>query len=289
MNLILALRPTHWLKNGFVFLPLLFGRKLFTAPDNLRTAAAFVLFCGISSAIYLINDLLDFNQDIHHPTKRLRPIAAGKIARPTALGLAICLSATALVGAFLMDSLLGWMLLIYFLGNFAYSIYLKTLVIIDIFCLGGFFALRLLSGTFAARVSLSPWIILMGVVLALFLGFNKRRQELILLGQDSSRHRPVLTKYNLYFIDQMVAVITSSTVIFYTLYTCDDRTVSEVGDYRMMLTIPFVLYGIFRYLYLLHRRKTDGDPTRILISDFPMQLTVAFWIITAVVLVYLIP
>lgn len=281
-----ALRPKHWVKNFFVFLPLIFGHKLFDAGAFLDVAASFFLFCMASSAVYLVNDLIDLENDRAHPTKRMRPIASGKVEAREALPAAAVLAGTALALAAILNGRVAWILAGYLVFNVLYTRVLKNLVIIDVFCLSLFFILRILAGTYAAEVAVSRWILLMAGLLALFLGFNKRRQELQMLGHKSDEHRAVLHKYSLYFIDQMVSVITASTVIAYTLYTLDARTIREVGSDHMMLTVPFVYYGIFRYLYLLHKRKMDGDPTRVLLSDFPMQLNVVFWLMTAIAVVY---
>jgi 4-hydroxybenzoate polyprenyltransferase len=284
--LFFALRPKHWIKNGFVFLPLVFGHKLFDVRALWEVSAMFVLFCLASSSVYLINDLEDKEKDKAHPSKRLRPIASGKIKPAQALQTAVLLAVISLFPAFFLNAPAALMLAIYLVFNILYSKWLKDFVIIDVFCLGFFFILRILAGTYAADVAVSHWIILMAGLLALFLGFNKRRQELKMLGRTSSSHRLVLTKYNLYFIDQVVGVLTASTVVAYTFYTIDERTVGQVGSNHMMLTIPFVYYGIFRYLYLLHRRHWDGDPTRLLLSDLPMQVNLGCWLATAIGVVY---
>jgi 4-hydroxybenzoate polyprenyltransferase len=284
--LLYSLRPKHWIKNLFVFLPLIFGRKLMDFGALLTAAEIFVLFCFASSAVYLMNDIIDYNQDKLHPVKRLRPIASGQISCSYAAAWAIALGTIALLFTFRENPLIGAVLLAYVTLNILYSLFLKQLVIIDVFCLSLFFILRLLAGTYAADVALSHWILVMGGLLALFLGFNKRRQEFKILGKLSTQHRSVLRKYNRYFIDQMIAVITASTVVAYTFYTVDDRTLAEVGSDHMIFTVPFVYYGIFRYLYLLHKRRMDGDPTRILVSDFPMQFNIAMWLATAIAVIY---
>ena len=186
----------------------------------------------------------------------------------------------------MLDVYFGCIVIVYLVFNFIYSKTLKELVIIDVFCIGGFFMLRIISGSVVAGVELSHWIIIMTVLLALFLGFNKRRQELKLLEQKTTHHRRVLAKYSLYFIDQMIAAIISSSVIAYMLYTVDARTVREFGTKNLMFSIPFVYYGIFRYLYLIHKINRDGDPTRILLSDRMMQLNIALWIVVCTVVIY---
>ncbi len=285
--LFLALRPKQWVKNLFIFLPLIFGKKLLVFPANLRTAIAFCLFSLATGVAYLINDIVDFERDRLHPTKCLRPIASGKVSIRHATIIAFIGGVLATVPSFVLNVYFGYSVIIYLILNLFYSKILKDLVIIDVLCISGFFLLRIISGSVAAEVVLSHWIIIMTVLLALFLGFNKRRQELKLLGQKATLHRHALTKYSLSFIDQMIAVITSLILIAYMLYTVDSRTVQEFGSKNLMFSIPFVYYGIFRYLYLIYRIKRDGDPTYILFSDRMMQLNIALWAVVCILVIYL--
>jgi len=284
--LFLSLRPQQWIKNLFIFIPLIFGKKLLVFPNNLKTIIAFCFFSLAASVAYLVNDIIDIKKDKIHPTKRLRPIASGKINIRQATITACILGTLSIALSFVLDIYFGLVMLGYLLFNFIYSMILKNAVIIDIFCISFFFLLRIIAGSLAAGVELSHWIIMMSVLLALFLGFNKRRQELKLLERKAIYHRSVLTKYNLYFIDQMIAVITSSIVITYMLYTVDARTVKEFGTKNLMFSIPFVYYGIFRYLYLIHKIERDDDPIRILLSDRMMQLDIALWIMVCSAVIY---
>ncbi len=284
--LFFALRPKQWIKNFFIFLPLVFGKKLFAYPVNLKVIAAFFLFSITSSVVYLINDIIDVEKDKLHPTKRLRPIASGKLKVREAWIAAAILGAVPIICSFLLDIHFGMVVVAYLAFNLLYSKILKEAVIIDVFCIGGFFLLRIIAGSIVAKVQMSHWIIFMTVLLALFLGFNKRRQELSILGQQAVRHRHVLTQYNSYFIDQMVLVITSSIVVCYMLYTVDSTTIARFGTSHLMYSIPFVYYGIFRYLYLIHKLKKEGDPTRILIADRKMQLNLALWLIVCIFVAY---
>ncbi len=285
-NLFLSLRPKQWIKNLFIFLPLIFGKKLFVYPLNLEAAAAFFLFSLMASASYLINDIIDLAKDKLHPAKSSRPIASGKLGIKEAGISAFVLSVLSIVLSFTLDIYFGWVVLAYFVFNLIYSKILKEAVIIDVFCIGGFFLLRIIGGSVIAKVELSHWIIFMVVLLALFLGFNKRRRELRTLERKADEHRPVLTKYSPYFIDQMIAVITSSIVVVYMLYTVDARTVSVFGTKHLIYTIPFVYYGIFRYLYLVHKHGEGGDPTESLLTDKKMLLNMALWIITCIWVIY---
>jgi 4-hydroxybenzoate polyprenyltransferase len=281
------MRPAQWLKNMFVFLPLIFGKKLFVYPFNLNAVIAFTLFCIASSAAYMINDVIDIRKDKVHPAKRLRPISSGKVSPKLAVFTALILGILSVIFSFALNVSLGWVIVIYCVFNLIYSVSLKDVVIIDVFCIGVFFLLRLLAGSIAAGVYLSHWIVIMTGLLAMFLGFNKRRQELVLFERKAVHHRRVLEHYDPYFIDQMIAVITSSIVIAYTLYTVDARTIQEFGSKHLMYTIPFVYYGIFRYLYLIHKIRRDGDPTRVFLLDKIMQLNVVLWVVVCIFVIYL--
>lgn len=284
--LFFSLRPKQWIKNLFIFLPLIFGKKLFVFPVNLYSVIAFLLFSIMAGVVYLINDILDLEKDRLHPIKRLRPIASGKVSKAQAQNAAFILGILSVVFSFMLNIYFGWVVIVYFIFNLIYTKILKEVVIIDVFCIGGFFLLRIIAGSAVTEVELSHWIIIMTVLLALFLGFNKRRQELKLLKTKLVSHRQVLTRYNVYFIDRMVTVITASIVVVYMLYTIDARTVNEFGTKNLMYTIPFVYYGVFRYLYLIQKLYKDGDPTRILLSDGKIQLNLALWIIACILVIY---
>ena len=284
--ILLSLRPKHWIKNLFIFLPLVFGKKLFIFPDNLRAVIAFFIFSLAASAAYLINDVVDRAKDKLHPTKHLRPLASGKISKGKAISVACILAVLSFISAFTLDVDFGWIVTVYFIFNVIYTKVLKEAVIVDIFCIAIFFLLRVIAGCIIANAEVSHWIIFMTMLLALFLGFNKRRGELMALGEKAGHHRSVLTKYNAYFIDQMIGIITSSIVIVYMLYTIDARTLREFGTNHLMYSIPFVYYGIFRYLYLVHKVNSDGEPTRILFSDRNMRLNLGLWIIVCIFVIY---
>lgn len=284
--LFLSLRPNQWIKNLFIFLPLIFGKKLFVYPANLKCVIAFFLFSLAAGVVYLINDVVDIEGDKVHPLKRLRPIASGKIGVQAAWVTAFVLGVVSIVFSFLLNKYFGWIVVVYLVFNYVYSKILKELVIIDVFCLGVFFLLRVLAGTIVVQVELSYWMIFMAVLLALFLGFTKRRQELRLLEGNEAAHRFVLTKYSAYFIDQMTAVITSSIVVTYMLYTVDSRTVGIFGTRNLIFSIPFVYYGVFRYLYLIHKRREDGDPTHVLLSDRMMQINLFLWVGVCIGVIY---
>ncbi len=284
--LFFALRPKQWVKNLFIFLPMVFGKKLFAYPVNLKLVAAFFLFSIMSGVVYLINDIVDAEKDKTHPTKRFRPIASGKLKVQEAWMAAIVLGAISIAFSFLFDARFGLVVVAYLILNLLYSKILKDLVIIDVFCIGAFYLFRIIAGGIVAEVQPTHWIIFLTALLALFLGFNKRRQELRLLRDKTMHHRYVLIKYNAYFIDQMIGVITSSIVVVYMLYAIDAQTITAFGTNHLIYSIPFVYYGIFRYLYTIHKLREDGDPTRALLSDKMLQLDVLLWMAVCVAVIY---
>ena len=284
-HFITALRPKQWIKNAFLFLPLVFGRKIFSYPENLMTVAAFFLFSLCSSAVYLVNDILDIESDRKHPKKRSRAIASGRLPVSYAWIAALVLGAFSVGASFLLNVSLGWITAAYLVFNILYSSFLKHKVIVDVLCIGLFFLLRVVAGGVVAGVELSHWILFMTVLLALFLGFNKRRQELQFQGTAASQ-RKVLLQYDDYFIDQMISVVTASIVVVYMLYTVDAETVRNFGTTHLIFTIPFVYYGIFRYLYLVHKAQIEGDPTQALLTDLRMQVNIALWIAMSVAVIY---
>lgn len=273
-------------QESFYFSPLIFGQKLLVFPATLKTVIAFCFFSIAASVAYLVNDIIDIEKDKLHPIKSHRPIASGKVSIKKALITALVLGVVSIALSFKLNINFGWVVVLYLVFNLIYSVFLKDLVIIDVFCIGGFFLLRIMAGTYAAKVVFSHWMIFMIVLLALFLGFNKRRQELKWFKKTAISHRGVLAKYSIYFIDQMIAVVTSSIVVSYMLYTVDARTVKAFGTNYLMCSIPFVYYGIFRYLYIIHKHEVEGDPTRILFSDRILQLNILLWIVVCTVVIY---
>jgi len=285
-HFFIALRPKHWIKNLFIFLPLIFGKKLFVYPTVLRSIAAFCLFFLAASGSYLINDIIDSERDRLHPTKRSRPIASGKLNVRQGLIVALLLQVFAILVSFIFSVPFGCIIAAYILFNFIYSKVLKDVVIVDVFCIAGFFILRIMAGSVAGNMAMSYWIIVMTVLLALFLGFNKRRQELNLYGEAAFGYRAVLKKYSRNFIDRMIMIVTSLILLAYILYTIDGRTVRELGTCNLVFTIPFVYYGIFRYLYLIHKVQKDGDPVQMLLGDRMMRVDLALWISACIWVIY---
>jgi 4-hydroxybenzoate polyprenyltransferase len=274
-----ALRPRQWTKNLLLFAGLVFAAKIGDATRWLEAVGAFGAYCAASSAAYLVNDVRDAENDRGHPTKRLRPIASGRLSASTALWVAAALAIAALAGA---AALGPWSLA--FMSGFlalqgAYSAGLKHVVLIDVLAIGGLFVIRAAAGAEAIDVRISPWLLVCTALLALFLALAKRRAELVLVGAESTPGRPVLEGYSLALVDQLVTVVAASTVIAYSLYTFTAR-----DSNAMMATIPFVVYGVFRYLLLLHRRELGEEPENVLLTDPPLLLTVAAWAITCAVI-----
>ncbi|PID56020.1 decaprenyl-phosphate phosphoribosyltransferase [candidate division KSB3 bacterium] len=284
--LIRAMRPNQWTKNLIVLSGLIFARELFDPQSLLRAIAAFFLFCLLSSTIYLVNDIKDVERDRQHPLKSKRPIAAGDLSLPAAWASAATLGVVALLGSFVLDFSFGVVALLYCALLCAYSFWLKHLVILDVLTIAIGFVLRAVAGAEAIDVEFSAWLLLCTILLALFLGLSKRRHELSLLGGKASSHRKILQEYSSHLLDQMIGVVTASTLMAYALYTMDDGTSEKFGTSYMILTVPFVIYGIFRYLYLVHQKDKGGNPSTLVISDKPILVTVALWGLLSVGLIY---
>jgi 4-hydroxybenzoate polyprenyltransferase len=283
--IVVSLRPRQWVKNLFVFAAVIFSQNLFTALVW-PAAAAFAIFCGLSGAVYLVNDLADVEQDRLHPQKRRRPIAAGALARGTAAAIAVALFAVSLGAAFVLSRPFRLVALAYAALLVAYSFWLKSLVILDVLTVAMGFVLRAVAGGEAVAVEISGWLIICTILLALFLALGKRRHELLSLKGDASRHRPILAEYSEGFLDQMIAVVTASTVMAYALYTMWPETVAKFHTRLLPLTLPFVLYGIFRYLYLLYRRELGGSPADLLLADRGLLVNTLLWMATLTLIIY---
>jgi 4-hydroxybenzoate polyprenyltransferase len=283
---VVSLRPAQWTKNLFVAAALIFAKKVFDLPLLLRTLAAFAVFCLLSGAIYIVNDVLDAAEDRLHPRKSRRPIAAGRIGRSEAVALAAGLAALSLVAADLLDPAFFAVAAAYVLLQLAYSVRLKDVVILDIFVVALGFVLRVVAGGLVIAVPISPWLLLCTMLLALFLAMSKRRHELLLLEGDAARHRRSLGEYSFRLLDQMISVVTASTVMAYCLYTVSEETVRKFGTDRLIYTTPFVLYGIFRYLYLIHQKDQGGSPEELILKDKPLLLAIVLWIAAIVAIIY---
>jgi len=284
--LAISLRPGQWTKNLLVFAGLVFGGRLLDGRAVLAAAWTFALFCALSGAIYLINDVRDQGGDKSHPLKRLRPIASGELQPSVALLTASALIAGSIAGAYLLSPLLAGLAATYAALLALYSFILKHFVIVDVMTISAGFVLRATAGAVAVGVPSSSWLLTCTTLLALFLALSKRRHELVLLGGGAVDHRPILGEYSPYLLDQMISVVTASTVIAYSLYATSPETAARLGTSRLGVTIPFVLYGVFRYLYLVHGRQGGGSPTTLLLDDRPLLLCVGLWVGTVGILIY---
>jgi 4-hydroxybenzoate polyprenyltransferase len=285
-GLLQSLRPHQWTKNGFIFLAPLFAHQLHRRSVFAETVVAFVLFCGLSGAVYLINDVVDLPRDAAHPEKRNRPIASGRVPVGVAIGAAVVLAACGLAGAFLLAVPFGWAAVGYVVSNLLYSFCLKRVVILDVMSVAFGFLLRAVAGGLAVGVPISHWLVLCMTLLALFLAFCKRRQELTLLAGGAADHRASLKEYTPQFLDHMISVVAASTLIAYSLYALSPEVMDKLGTPYLGLTIPFVVYGLFRYLYLVHMRGEGGNPSRVLLADRPIQIDILLWGITVLALIY---
>jgi 4-hydroxybenzoate polyprenyltransferase len=286
LSLLLSLRPGQWTKNLLVFAGLLFGRQLTDPVAVARAGAAFAVFCVLSGVVYLVNDVSDRDTDRQHPLKARRPIASGALPVPVAIASALVLAVLALISAFM----LGWPLCIvaaiYLALQTLYSGPLKHIVIIDVLTIAIGFVLRAVAGAVVVNVDISHWLLVCTILLALFISLVKRRHELVLLAGGATSHRPILGEYSPYLLDQMIAVVTASTLISYIFYTISPETEEKFGTHWLGLTIPFPLYGIFRYLYLVHQREGGGSPADLLITDRPLLVCVTLWALSVALLIY---
>jgi 4-hydroxybenzoate polyprenyltransferase len=285
-NLISSLRPSQWTKNLLIFAGLLFGRRLFDAVAVVDATAAFAIFCALSGAVYLVNDIADRDIDRRHPLKAQRPIASGALPVSLAAIAAVVLVVGGLAGAFAINSRFGWIAAGYPALLVLYSLTLKHIVILDVLTIAIGFVLRAVAGAFAIDVEISQWLLVCTILLALFIALAKRRHELVLLADGATGHRPILGEYSAYLLDQMIAVVTASTLVAYIFYTISPETQEKFGTALLELTIPFPIYGIFRYLYLVHRRDGGGSPAELLLTDRPLLICVALWALSVAFIIY---
>lgn len=284
--LLVSLRPHQWTKNLLVFAPLALSKHLFEPQPLVHAVLAFLLFCGLSGTVYLVNDVVDVERDRLHPRKRLRPVASGALSTKGAALAAAVIGLGCLAGSFGLGLSFGVAALVYLLLNLAYSFKLKEIVIVDAIALALGFVVRAVAGALVIGVVFSQWLLICTILLALFLTFCKRRHELTSLEGSASEHRKSLEEYSPYLLDQMISVVTASCLMAYASYTTAPETIEKYRTDRLPWTIPFVLYGIFRYLYLVHRRELGGSPTDILLTDWPLILDVVLWALAIVAIVY---
>jgi len=286
ISLIKSLRPNQWSKNLLLFAGLLFSKSLFEAPLLLKATIGFFLFCILSGAEYVLNDVVDLNQDKAHPIKSKRPLASGKLSTSFAVSTVVILMASGISLSFFLNDAFGWVATAYALLMLGYTFFLKRIAILDVLVIAVGFVLRAIAGTVVIGVSISSWLLVCTIFLALFLGLCKRRHELVLLGENANTHRKILGEYTPYLLDQMIAVATASTVMSYTLYTTAADTVEKFGTRNLVFTLPFVLYGIFRYLYLVHQKNMGGSPENILIKDRGMTINIFLYLVTTGFILY---
>jgi len=284
--LVRSLRPTQWAKNSFVLAPLVFGRLLGDPRAVGRGLLAVVAFCLASSAVYLVNDLKDREEDRRHPLKRLRPLAAGTLSVPVAVAAAVVLALGAAAIAYALPGKFALALGAYLALNVLYTAGMKHVVILDVMAISVFFVLRVLAGAAATGVVVSSWLILCTIFLSLFLAFSKRRHELVLLADSATEQRRVLSHYSPAFLDQMINVVTASAVVSYALYAVAPETVQKYHTENLVYTIPMVLFGIFRYLYLTYQQSGDRNPTEAILRDAPFLINIVLWGLAAVWIVY---
>ena len=284
--LLKTMRLKQWPKNGFLFAALIFDRQLTVLPSFLHTLSGFILFCLLSSAVYIINDVMDIEADRNHPTKRLRPIPSGKLSISAARAAVMVILLVVLPLAFLLSPLFALFALTYFLLNLAYSVKIKHLPILDVFALASFYVLRVAAGVVLIEVArFSPWLYVFTTFLSLFLGVGKRRAEMTLLAEGANSHRKVLQGYTIPLLDQMIMIVVTVTIVTYSLYTFSAPNLP--ANHTMMLTIPFVIYGVFRYLYLIQIKDSGGAPEDVLFTDRPLQVDILLWGLAVLVVMYL--
>jgi 4-hydroxybenzoate polyprenyltransferase len=286
VNLLLSLRPSQWTKNLFIFLPLLFGERLLDPQSIAYSVGGFATFCVLSGVVYLINDVADREADRRHPVKMRRPIASGAVPTAAAVATAIVLGTLALGAAFWLRAMFGTLAAAYLGLLLLYSGPLKHIVIIDVLTIAVGFVMRVAAGAVVIAVPISPWLYVLTILLALFLVLSKRRHELVLLADRATGHRRILEEYSPYLLDQMIGVVTASTLVAYAIYTVSPDTIVKFHTNLLGLTLPFPLYGIFRYLYLVHQKEGGGSPSDMLVNDRPLLVCVALWAAAIALIIY---
>ena len=285
LTLLATLRPHHWIKNLFVFAPLVFSGRFTHIDMCLKATLAFISFCLVSSAVYAINDICDKHEDQRHPLKKFRPIASGTIMPSQAIFLSVILIVPGLVTACFLNQFVFLVVLLYILINIAYSLVIKHIAILDVLTISAGFVLRIIGGGLAISVVPSYWLILCTVMISIFLGFTKRRVELLSVDAEQNNSRPVLKDYSISFLDQVIPMVTGATILAYALYTVDEHTLMVLGTRAMLLTLPFVIYGLLRYIYIIYHLKKCADPAENLIRDIPTIINLALWVMTSLLVV----
>ena len=286
VQVVHSLRPSQWTKNVFVFAGLIFGLRLGDPTAVWRALSAFGVFCLLSGVVYLVNDIRDREADRLHPTKSRRPIASGALSPVHGGVAAAVLAVLSIAAAFALGASFGLVAITYLSLLGLYSTSLKHVVIVDVLTIAAGFVLRAIGGVVVVGVEFSHWLLLLMLLGALFLALSKRRAELVTLAGDAQGHRRILAEYSPYLLDQMISVVTASTLLAYAFYTIDPGTVEKFGTDRLLWTVPFPLYGIFRYLYLVHQREEGGNPSEVLLTDRPILVCVALWGLAVILILY---
>ena len=284
--LIAAMRPRQWSKNVFVLAGIVFAGQLFDRTAQLRVLSCFALFCAASSAVYLVNDVVDRVGDRHHPLKRLRPVASGRLSPASALAASLALAAGALVAAALLNRATLAITAAYLASTFVYSLWIKRVFLLDVMTVAAGFVLRAVAGAACIDAEISPWLLVCSFLLALFLALGKRRSELVLLGQDATNHRAALGHYSLPLVDSWLTALAAAAIVSYAIYTQSPRTVEHFRTTNLIYTVPFVIYALFRYQHQVVRQVAGGDPGNLLVQDRPLGMALLGWAITAAIVIY---
>lgn len=288
IHLFRLIRPKQWIKNFFVFAPLLFSRHIFHLEYVIPSIAAFFIFSLASSAVYIINDIMDVDSDRAHPKKKYRPIASGEISVKQAMIFLVIIIIAIIAGLIFQRPVFAFVIVLYLITNLLYSLKIKSIVLIDVFFISFGFMLRVLGGAAAIGISASSWMILTTIFISLFLAISKRRSELsqIVNKENIDKQRKVLKEYSVEFADEINTIAAAGTIISYALYTVSERTVATFGTEKLIYTTPFVIYGIFRYMYLMHQKNLGESPTSIVTKDIPIILDVFAWFLFSLLIIY---
>jgi len=284
--LIISMRPKQWTKNLIIFAAVIFSLHFFEISYFFKTILSFILFTLVSGSVYLYNDLKDIEEDRLHPVKSKRPIVSGKLSKKTAYFFLIVLALVGIISSFYLNISLGWIVAGYFILHILYSNYLKHIVIFDIFCIAAGFVMRAAAGAVVINVEISSWLLVCTILLSLFLAMGKRRSELVELADDANKHRKILEHYSLTLLDQMISVVTAATVVSYSLYTMSEETIQKFHTSNLKYTIPFVLYGIFRYLYIIHKGDKAGAPEKALYTDISLLGNLILFAVAVGIILY---
>ncbi|MDP2939842.1 MAG: decaprenyl-phosphate phosphoribosyltransferase [Candidatus Omnitrophota bacterium] len=287
-SLFLILRPKHWIKNLFIFAGPFFSLNFFVYDNIKKLSLGFICWCGISSATYIFNDIIDRKEDAFHTLKKRRPISSGLISTNLAWIVFILLSLFFFLIAFCIKTSFGYLILAYFLINLLYSLYLKHVFILDVMCISFGFILRVISGAMLINVGFSEWLIMCTLLLSLLLGFGKRQEEITSLEKVAMHHRRVLKDYDVGFLQHIPYVLVSSTIVCYMLYTVSQEAVRKFGTKNLIYTTVFVIYGLFRYVYVVNEKKKGADPTQIIFQDLPSVINILLWIMVSGFIIYLL-